>query len=92
MDFVNIHEYSEYWPISQMNIQWIFMNVHGPEYSACEYSEHYARDRSARLCYVQGKRADKKLARGEVPPLVLKIEGVVGPETAFAFLKLCLTS
>jgi len=41
---------------------------------------------------VQGKRADKKLARGEVPPLVLKIEGVVGPETAFAFLKLCLTS
>ena len=41
---------------------------------------------------LQGKRADKKLARGEVPPLVLKIEGVVGPETAFAFLKLCLTS
>ena len=37
---------------------------------------------------VQGKRADKKLARGEVPPLLLKIDGVVGLETAFAFLKM----
>jgi len=38
--------------------------------------------------YIQGKRADKKLARGEVPPLLLKIDGVVGLETAFAFLKM----
>ena len=37
---------------------------------------------------VQGRRADKKLARGEVPPLLLKIDGVVGLETAFAFLKM----
>ena len=46
------------------------------------------------LLVIQGtrRRANKKLARGEVPPLVLKIEGVVGPETAFAFLKLCLFS
>ena len=34
---------------------------------------------------VQGRRADKKLARGEVPPLLLKIDGFVGLETAFAF-------
>jgi hypothetical protein len=31
---------------------------------------------------IQGERADKKLARGEVPPLLLKIDGVVGLETA----------
>ena len=37
---------------------------------------------------VQGRRANKKLARGEVPPLLLKIDGVVGLETAFAFLKM----
>ena len=37
---------------------------------------------------LQGKRANKKLARGEVPPLLLKIDGVVGLETAFAFLKM----
>lgn len=37
---------------------------------------------------LQGRRADKKLARGEVPPLLLKIDGVVGLETAFAFLKM----
>ena len=37
---------------------------------------------------VQGKRANKKLARGEVPPLLLKIDGIVGLETAFAFLKM----
>ena len=40
------------------------------------------------LRHVQGRRADKKLARGEVPPLLLKIDGVVGLETAFAFLKM----
>ena len=37
---------------------------------------------------VQGRRANKKLARGEVPPLLLKIDAVVGLETAFAFLKM----
>ena len=40
------------------------------------------------LEHIQGRRADKKLARGEVPPLLLKIDGVVGLETAFAFLKM----
>ena len=37
---------------------------------------------------LQGRRADKKLARGEVLPLLLKIDGFVGLETAFAFLKM----
>ena len=37
---------------------------------------------------VQGRRANKKLARGEVPPLLLKIDVVIGLETAFAFLKM----
>ena len=37
---------------------------------------------------LQGKRANKKLARGEVPPLLLKIDGVIGLKTAFAFLKM----
>ena len=41
-----------------------------------------------RYIYLQGKRANKKLARGEVPPLLLKIDGVIGLETAFAFLKM----
>jgi len=41
-----------------------------------------------RMKLIQGKRANKKLARGEVPPLLLKIDGVVGLETAFAFLKM----
>ena len=41
---------------------------------------------------LQGKRVDKKLARGEVPPLILKKGHVAGPKTAFAFLKLRLTS
>jgi hypothetical protein len=41
---------------------------------------------------VQGKRANKKLARGEVPPLLLKIDGIVGLETAFAFLKMAPNS
>ena len=41
---------------------------------------------------VQGKRADKKLARGKVPPLLLKIDVVVGLETAFAFLKMAPNS
>ena len=40
------------------------------------------------LHVLQGRRANKKLARGEVPPLLLKIDGVVGLETAFAFLKM----
>ena len=41
---------------------------------------------------VQGEPVDKKLARGEVPPLILKKGHVAGPKTAFAFLKLRLTS
>ena len=36
------------------------------------------------VAYVQGKRPDKKLARGGVLPLLLKIDGIVGLETAFA--------
>ena len=44
--------------------------------------------RVRRVCTVQGRRAVKKLAQGDVPPLLLKMEGVIGPETAFAFLKM----
>ena len=40
--------------------------------------------------HVQGQRPDKKLDQGEVPPLLLKIDGIVGLETAFAFLRLFL--
>ena len=41
---------------------------------------------------VQGEPTNKKLAQGELPPLVLKKGHVGGPKTAFAFLKLRLTS
>ena len=41
---------------------------------------------------LQGKRPDKKLARREVPPLLLKIDGIVGLKTAFAFLKMAPNS
>ena len=44
--------------------------------------------RVVEMYILQGRRANKKLARGEVPPLLLKIDAVVGLETAFAFLKM----
>ena len=37
---------------------------------------------------VQGESADKKLAQGDVPPLLLKNEESGGPEFAFGFLKM----
>ena len=40
------------------------------------------------LLYCMTGHYSKKLARGEVPPLLLKIDAVVGLETAFAFLKM----
>ena len=42
--------------------------------------------------WLQGESAIKKLAQGKVPPLLLKKGHVAGPKTAFAFLKLRLTS
>ena len=36
----------------------------------------------------QGVSADKKLAQGDVPPLLLKNEESDGPEFAFGFLKM----
>ena len=38
-------------------------------------------------CY-SGESADKKLARGDVPPFLLKSVEIGGPQTAFAFLKM----
>ena len=37
---------------------------------------------------VQGESAIKKLARGDVPPFLLKSVEIGGPQTAFAFLKM----
>ena len=37
---------------------------------------------------VQGESAEKKLAQGDVPPLLLKTEESDGPEFAFGFLKM----
>ena len=37
---------------------------------------------------LQGEPTDKKLAQGDVPPLLLKNEESDGPEFAFGFLKM----
>ena len=54
--------------------------------SRAEHESLFQAEQSTK--HLQGRRANKKLARGEVPPLLLKIDGVVGLETAFAFLKM----
>ena len=40
------------------------------------------------IVHVQGESVDKKLAQGNVPPLLLKNACFRGPQTAFAFLKM----
>ena len=45
--------------------------------------------RRAAICSpLQGDSVDKKLAQGDVPPLLLKNEESDGPEFAFGFLKM----
>ena len=61
----------------QLGLGWIFVGAYAVE-----------NGRSIDIALLQGRRANKKLARGEVPPLLLKIDGIVGLETAFAFLKM----
>ena len=51
------------------------------------YSLTYSNPASADLC-LQGEPPIKKLARGDVPPFLLKSVEIGGPQTAFAFLKM----
>ena len=65
---LNIHEMAHFG-------EWIFIEYSGifRELNIRPGNIQFARFYVYVLEYVQGRRADKKLARGEVPPLLLKI-------------------